>query len=213
MKTDFHCHILPGLDDGAQDIKEAVFLSRKLVEWGYTDAVCVAHSKARYRNNPQTVLRAYNILNDALQRENVNLTLHPSMEYRLSPEVWTEVQDNGWLLPWFGNHLLIEFPLKGWEYFGDLDPYDEVKKLLDDCYQPVLAHPERYHYLDMEQLVKLRELGCEFQANLGSVYGFYGDGVRECAIMIAQKGWYNYIGTDLHNRLYADLYDKIKNCK
>lgn len=213
MKTDFHCHILPGLDDGAQDIEEAVFLSKKLVEWGYTDAVCVAHCKARYRNNPQTVLSAYGVLKDALQRENVNLTLHPSMEYRLCPEVWTEVRDNGWWLPWFGNHLLIEFPLKSWEYFGDLDPYDEVKKLLDECYQPVLAHPERYHYMDMEQLARLRDIGCEFQANLGSAYGFYGESVRQRLMMIAEQGWYSYRGTDLHNRLYADLYDKIKNCK
>lgn len=40
MKTDYHCHILPGIDDGAKDMDEAVFLARKLVEWGYRRAIC-----------------------------------------------------------------------------------------------------------------------------------------------------------------------------
>lgn len=46
MKVDCHCHILPGLDDGAQTLEDSVFLAGKLVEWGYQRAVCTAHSSS-----------------------------------------------------------------------------------------------------------------------------------------------------------------------
>ena len=84
MKTDYHCHVLPGLDDGAQNIEESVFLSRKLVEWGFTDAVCVVHTSYKYRHTPQEVLAAYGELYNALQTDHIDLTLHPTYEYSLN---------------------------------------------------------------------------------------------------------------------------------
>lgn len=209
MKTDYHCHILPGLDDGAQNIKESLFLASKLVEWGFTDAVCVVHSSYKYKHTPQEVLTACGELYNALQVENIDLILHPTFEYRIVPQSWPEVCQNGWWLPWYGNHLLIEFPIRSREFFGDLNPTDEVKRLLDNGYQPVLAHPERYLYLGVEELARLHDLGCEFQMNLGSIYGFYDEDVQRTAELIQSEGWYSYTGTDLHNKRYVDFYDKI----
>lgn len=209
MKTDYHCHILPGLDDGAQNIEEALFLINKLIEWGYTDAVCAVHSSFKYRNDPQKVLGAYGEMKLVLQEREIHFALHPTMEYRLIPEVWTEVCQNKWWLPWYGNHLLVEFPIRSREFFGEIDPSEEVKKVLDGGYQPVLAHPERYLYMDMDELTRLHDLGCEFQMNLGSIHGFYGDEVQNKAELIQCEGWYSYTGTDLHNKKYTDFYDAI----
>jgi len=211
MKTDYHCHILPGLDDGAQNIEESVFLSRKLLEWDYTDAICVVHSSYKYRHTPQEVLTAYRVLCNALQTEHIDLSLHPTYEYRIVPQSWPEVCQNGWWLPWNGNHLLVEFPIRSREFFGGLDPFDEMKKILDDGYRPVLAHPERYLYLDVDELARLHDLGCEFQMNLGSIHGFYGEDVRHTADFIQNEGWYRYSGTDLHNKRYTEFYDTIWN--
>lgn len=207
MKTDYHCHILPGLDDGAQNIEESLFLARKLVEWGFERAICTPHSSYRYRNNPSTVLPAYIALLNALEAEGINLQLFPSMEYRIIPEVWP--LDKLLLEPWDVNHILIEFPIRSCEFFGELIPVDEVNKLIADGYQPVLAHPERYQYLNMDELARLHDLGCEFQMNLGSIHGFYGEEVRHTAELIQSEGWYGYTGTDLHNKKYSDFYDTI----
>ena len=207
MKTDYHCHILPGLDDGAQNIEESVFLCRKLVEWGYERAICTPHSSYRYRNNPSTVLPAYTTLLDALEKEGIELQLFPSMEYRIIPEVWPI--ERLLLEPWDGNHLLIEFPIRSREQFGNLDPMEEVKRLLDDGFRPVLAHPERYHYMDMEELNSLRDLGCEYQMNLSAPHGFYDEETTQRARVMQVEGWYSYTGTDLHNKRYTDFYDTI----
>lgn len=210
MKTDYHCHILPGLDDGAQNIEESVFLASKLVEWGFTDAVCVVHSSYKYWHTPQEVFKAYGVLCNALQVEHIDLILHPTFEYRIVPQSWPEVCKNKWWLPWYGNHLLIEFPIRSREFFGGLNPFDEMKKILDNGYWPVLAHPERYLYLDVEELARLRDINCEFQMNLGSIHGFYGEEVQHKAELIRSQGWYSYSGTDLHNKRYTDFYDKIR---
>ena len=208
IRVDCHCHILPGLDDGAQTLEEAVFLAGKLVEFGYGRAICTSHSSFSFRNTPDTVLPACDLLREELSRVGVPLELVPSMEYRLIPQTWPIVRENGWLLPWEGNHLLIELPIREPFRVGDIVPADEMKKLLDEGYQPVLAHPERYLYMNEEDYRRLKELGVCFQRNLGSKEGFYGEAVRERAQMLDANGMYEFVGSDLHDKNYARFFEQ-----
>ena len=209
MKLDCHCHILPGLDDGAQTLEESVFLAGKLVGWGYRRAVCTSHSTFKYRNSPETVTYACDLLRRELERRGIDLELVPSMEYRLIPETWLVVRENGWLLPWEGNHILVELPIHDPAKIGNLIPLAEIRRLLDDGYQPVLAHPERYLYLHMEDFKAFKEAGCQLQRNIGTLEGMYGETVRYRAEALDAEGMYDWIGTDLHNRRYADFFDRF----
>ena len=208
MNLDCHCHILPGLDDGAQTLEESVFLAGKLAEWGYRKAVCTSHSTFMYRNTPETVTAASDLLRRELERRGIDLELIPSMEYRLIPETWPVVLENGWLLPWEGNHILVELPIHDPTKIGNIIPLAEVRRLLDDGYQPVLAHPERYLYLQMEDYKAFKEAGCQLQRNIGTLEGMYGETVRYRAEALDAEGMYDWIGTDLHNRRYADFFDR-----
>lgn len=208
MKLDCHCHILPGLDDGAQTLEESVFLAGKLVGWGYRRAVCTSHSTFKYRNSPETVTYACDLLRRELERRGIDLELVPSMEYRLIPETWPVVRENGWLLPWEGNHILVELPIHDPAKIGNIIPLAEIRRLLDDGYQPVLAHPERYLYLHMEDFKAFKEAGCQLQRNIGTLEGMYGETVRYRAEALDAEGMYDWIGTDLHNRKYADFFDR-----
>ena len=207
MKLDCHCHILPGLDDGAQTLGESVFLAGKLAEWGYRRAFCTSHSTYMYRNTPETVTAACDLLQRELERRGIDLELVPSMEYRLILETWPVVRGNGWLLPWEGNHILIELPIHKASRIGNIVPEEEIKRLLDMGYQPVLAHPERYLYLDMERYCSLKEAGVLFQRNVGSLEGLYGEAVSVRAQALLAQGMFDIIGTDLHNEKYADFFD------
>lgn len=208
MTIDCHCHILPGLDDGAQTLEESMFLAGKLAVWGYRRAVCTSHSTFKYRNTPETVMAACDRLRRELERQGIELELVPSMEYRLIPETWPVVRECGWLLPWEGNHILIELPIHDPTKIGDVIPLDEVRRLLDDGYQPVLAHPERYLYLQMEDCKAFKEAGCQLQRNIGTLEGMYGETVRHRAEALDAQGMYDWIGTDLHSRNYADFFDR-----
>ena len=206
-KTDCHCHILPGLDDGAGSLEESVALARRQVSWGFRKAVCTSHRVGKYPNVPDVVISTCQMLQEELHKREIPLELTPSMEYRLIPETWPETLEKGWLLPWEGNHILIELPIHKASRIGNIVPEDEIKRLLDMGYQPVLAHPERYLYLTMERYHSLKDAGVLFQRNVGSLEGLYGEAVSvRCEALLAE-GMYEVIGTDLHNDWYADFFD------
>ena len=131
MKVDCHCHILPGLDDGAKTLEDSVFLAGKLVEWGYERAICTSHSSYLYRNTPATVTAACELLRTELVKRGINLELIPSMEYRLIPETWPDVTYNDWLLPWEGNHILIELPINDPTRMENIDPLSQARWLIE----------------------------------------------------------------------------------
>ena len=207
--TDCHCHILPLLDDGATCMYESVLLARYQVKWGFRKAVCTSHRVGKYPNIPDDVKRTCAALQEELVKQDIPLELTPSMEYRLIPETWPETLEKGYLLPWEGNHILIELPIHKASRIGDIVPEEEIKRLLDMGYQPVLAHPERYLYLDMERYHSLKEAGALFQRNIGSLEGLYGEAVSVRAQSLKAEGLYDTQGSDLHNERYAQFFDSF----
>ena len=188
-------------------MEESVTLARRQVSWGFRKAVCTSHRVGKYPNVPEVVLSTCRMLQEELHKREIPLELTPSMEYRLIPETWPETLEKGWLLPWEGNHILIELPIHKASRIGNIVPEDEIKRLLDMNYLPVLAHPERYLYLDMERYHSLKDAGVLFQRNVGSLEGLYGEAVSvRCEALLAE-GMYDIIGTDHHNERYADFFD------
>lgn len=204
---DCHCHILPGLDDGSGSLEESVALARRQVSWGFRKAVCTSHRVGKYPNVPEVVISTCRMLQDELRKREVPLELTPSMEYRLIPETWPETLEKGWLLPWEGDHILIELPIHKASRIGNIVPEEEIKRLLDMGYHPVLAHPERYLYLDMERYRSLKDAGVLFQRNVGSLEGLYGEAVSVRCEALLSEGLFDVIGSDLHSERYADFFD------
>ena len=207
--TDCHCHILPLLDDGATCLQESVLLAKYQVKWGFWKAVCTSHRVRQYPNEPDQVKSVCDVLQEELIRQDVPLELTPSMEYRLIPETWPETLEKGWLMPWEGNHILIELPIHKAGRIGNIVPEDEIKRLLVMGFQPVLAHPERYLYLEMERYHSLKEAGVLFQRNIGSLEGLYGEAVSVRAEALIAENLYDLQGTDLHNERYAQFFDSF----
>lgn len=187
-------------------MEEAVELARRLVGFGFRKAVCTSHRNALYRNTPSDIEEACQELRAELAREGIELELVPSMEYRLVPETWPEVLEKGWLLPWEGNHILVELPIHDPSKMDGIFPEDEIRHLAASGYQPVLAHPERYLYLDPDRYRSLKEAGALFQRNVGSIEGLYGMGVSHRAETLQAAGLYDLVGTDLHNERYAAFF-------
>ena len=207
--TDCHCHILPLLDDGSAGMQESLLLAKYQVKWGFRKAVCTSHRVRQYPNEPDHVKSVCGELQEELIRQDIPLELTPSMEYRLIPETWPETLEKGWLMPWEGNHILIELPIHKASRIGNIVPEDEIKRLLDMGFQPVLAHPERYLYLDMERYLSLKDVGVMFQRNIGSLEGLYGEAVSVRTEALIAENLYDIQGTDLHNERYALFFDSF----
>lgn len=205
MKLDFHCHILPGIDDGARDIEESLMLAKALKDWGFERVTCTPHITSKYPNTPEDILPAFELLKEELAKSGVGLQIRISAEYRLVPETWPKVLENNWLMPIEDKFILMELPISHREEMGPIDPVEEFRRIASMGLTPILPHPERYFYLDDKELMEILEAGGKIQCNYGSYAGLYGEKARQRAIELQNKDLVSFYGTDLHNAHYVQV--------
>lgn len=204
MKIDFHSHILPGLDDGATDLENAVELAAAMKEWGFERITCTPHITNKFRNTPETIRPAFEMLQNALNERGVNVELRMSAEYRLVPETWPEVLEKNWLMPIEERFILMELPIFDPDDIKDIKPIEEFKKIKAMGLTPLLPHPERYFYLSHDELLRYIDAGVMIQSNYGSLAGVYGADVKQRVQRLIDEGLVSFLATDMHNMHYIN---------
>lgn len=206
IHTDIHCHIVPGIDDGAPDLASALQLAKGLEELGFTRVFASPHiTQATFENSAETITGPYEQLRDGITREGIGIELHHWAENRIDDLLYKNIKENKlFTIP--GNRLLIEnsFMQEPWnleQLVFDL----QVRDLT-----PILAHPERYHYYrhHPEHLKRLVDGGLSLQVNILSLAGYYGDKEKKAAEELISMGLVRYLGTDVHRSAHID---SIKN--
>ncbi|MBL0336074.1 MAG: hypothetical protein IPP73_12430 [Chitinophagaceae bacterium] len=203
LNTDMHSHLIPGIDDGSPDPDTSVSLIKGMMEQGYKRFIATPHIMwDMYRNTRDIILRQRDVLRDSLKEAGMDVQVDAAAEYFLDDYVEGLLEKNEPLLTISGSMVLVEFSMA--------QPSMSLKKILFDMqmqgYQPVIAHPERYVYLDKQKdfYDELKNDGCYFQLNLMSLGGYYGKTVQELAQYLLKKGYYDLAGTDLHNIRHLD---------
>ena len=159
MNIDFHCHILPGIDDGAVNLQDSVMLAKALKSWGFERVYCTPHITSAHPNTPESIRPAFESLHEALHKEGFELDLRMSAEYRLVPETWPEVLEKNWIMPIEDKYILTELPISKAHEMGWIRPLEEFKKIISMGLTPLLPHPERYAYLSEDELKRFIEIG------------------------------------------------------
>lgn len=205
MKIDYHSHILPALDDGATCIEDSLMLAKALKDWGFDRVTCTPHITNLHRNTPDTIRPAFELLQEELKSNGVDLEIRMSAEYRLVPQTWPEVLEKNWLMPIEDNYILMELPISKPEQMKDIKPIEEFKRIISMGLTPILPHPERYFYLSHRELMSYVDAGVKIQCNYGSLAGLYGDTVEQNVRNIISEGIVSFYGTDLHNEHYVKV--------
>ena len=205
MKLDFHSHILPGLDDGATDLQNAISLVSAMKDWGFERITCTPHITNKFMNTPDTIRPAFEQLQEALYVNGIDVELRMSAEYRLVPETWPEVLEKNWLMPIEDKFIITELPIFNPEDIKDIKPIEEFKKVVSLGLTPLLPHPERYFYLSKDELMRYIDAGVKIQSNYGSLAGLYGDQAQQNAQALVEEGLVSYYGTDMHNLHYVEV--------
>jgi len=198
LKTDMHSHLLPGIDDGARNIEASVELIRGMRELGYQKLITTPHVIwDMYRNTPEIIHEKLVLVKDAVKNKGIDVEIHAAAEYFLDEHVEELLKRKEPLLAVSGNKVLTEFSMM----FPSMNIKDLLFEMVMMGYQPIIAHPERYVYLqkNKEFYRELRDIGCFFQLNLLSVLGYYGKSVKDLAEFLISEDYYDLIGTDLHN--------------
>lgn len=203
VKTDIHSHLIPGIDDGAENMEESVQLISQLKELGYRKLILTPHVRyGSFDNDTSTFDKRLEEVKEALWKEGIDIELEVGAEQTID-EGFEEHFKKG-ELKHFGKHkyLLIEFP------FISIPTYikDLVFNLQTSGYRLILAHPERYLYLPTEPglIEHLHNAGVLFQLNILSLIGFYDRHAQKFAEKLIENDKIDLIGTDLHHQAHID---------
>ncbi|MEW5921584.1 MAG: CpsB/CapC family capsule biosynthesis tyrosine phosphatase [Bacillota bacterium] len=196
---DTHCHILPGLDDGALDEEHSLEMARAAVSDGITGIVATPHDiPGLYSFDVDKVNEKLAILNNRLEKEGIKLLLYPGSEVALAPELEHRHANNGLLtIAGKGRHLLVELPTE------EIPPYagDVFYKLQLRGLTPVIAHPER-NLAVLQQpawVQEMMERGMLIQLSAPSITGLFGKKVQYLAGELARRGWVHLVASDAHS--------------
>lgn len=205
--TDWHSHILPGVDDGFQKMEDSLAVLRHYENLGVKTVWLTPHIMEEVPNTPRKLRDRFEQLKEAysgpivlnLAAENM---LDSLFEERVSQnELMTIGED--------GDHILVET-----SYVNPPMGMDQmIFNVMSMGLTPVLAHPERYRYMDKQDYSKWKERGLMFQTNFMSLLGMYGETAREKAEWLLKEGMIDLTGSDLHryNQLKIALETRAKN--
>ncbi|MEP7373410.1 MAG: CpsB/CapC family capsule biosynthesis tyrosine phosphatase [Chitinophagaceae bacterium] len=203
FKTDMHSHLLPGIDDGAPDMEASIELIRGMSELGYKKLITTPHIIwDMYRNTPEIINEKLELVKEAVKKEGIDVEIHAAAEYFLDEHVEELLKKKEPLLAVSGNKVLTEFSMA----FPSMNIKDALFEMSMQGYHPIIAHPERYIYLQQnkEFYRELKDIGCLFQLNLLSIGGYYGRSVKDLAEYLLNNDFYDLVGTDLHNFHYLE---------
>ena len=191
--TDWHSHILPGVDDGVQTIDEALKILEEYERLGIKEVWLTPHIMEDMPNTTAHLRERFAELQAAYSGP---LNLHLAAENMLD-NLFEERLNKNDLLP-IGNdgkHLLVET-----SYFNPpMGLQNILLRIKAKGYYPILAHPERYVYMEKKDYQQLKGMGVKFQLNLLAITGVYGNQIKKKAMLLLREQAIAYIGTDIHS--------------
>lgn len=207
LVADMHSHLVPGIDDGAPDAETGLLLIEGLQRLGYKKLFTTPHILSdMYPNTPETIGAGLDTLQAALRAAGNDIPVQAAAEYFVDAQFAEMVKAQAPLLKLRDNLILVEAST----FSAPMEFKEVLFELQLQNYQPIIAHPERYTYLkqDPGYLDDLRYNGCYFQLNLMSLAGHYGALSRELAENLIRKGYYDFVGTDIHHPQHLPVLEK-----
>ena len=198
---DLHCHYLPGIDDGAQTVEEALTLARAALRAGIHTSVLTPHIHiGRYDNTLASIQKSFTAFQQVLASQGVPLNVRIGGEVRIAPEIMPLIEQEQ--IPFIGQLgadriMLLEFPHSHLVVGGE----KLIKWLLDRRIRPLIAHPERNRDV-MRNVDKIGEyvaMGCLLQVTGASIVGQFGKNAQTCAYALLDRNWVSVVATDAHN--------------
>lgn len=197
--VDIHCHILPGIDDGAENIEETIQMAKEAVSEGIHTIIATPHHKnGQYDNEKTSILEKVSDLNKLLASEAIPLTILPGQEIRLYGEVLDDYHSGGKILPLAEtSYLMIEFSS------GHVPRYAKqlLYELQTEGFTPIIVHPERNQEIieNPDLLYRFVNNGALSQITAGSLCGQFGKKIKKFSEQLIEANLTHFVASDAHN--------------
>lgn len=212
LQVDIHSHLLPGLDDGVQSYEESEDVILHFQSLGYRKLITSPHVMSdTYKNTTDRILNRLGKLKTFLESREIDMEVQAAAEYYLDEQVFRMVENNEKMLTFGKNFLLFETNFLN-------EPFNMKEFIFmatTKGYRPVLAHPERYLYLqnNVDKAQDLLDRGVLFQMNISSITGFYSKIVQTTAHKLIDRGWVHLLGSDCHHLQHVRLVEEAQQLK
>lgn len=203
---DFHTHILPNIDNGSRNIEETFNLIKEAKEAGFEGIVLTSHYKEGYYETDTPEREVWvNAITENLRAKGIDIKVYLANEIYITDNMM-ELLEAG-KASTINNtcYVLIDLPL-------DEEPmnlYQVIYSLQENKLIPVIAHPERYEFIQKEPefVYELIEKGCYMQANYGSILGQYGRKSQLIVKKLLENHSIHFLGSDVHRQ--GTIYPKM----
>lgn len=204
LEVDIHSHLLPGIDDGVESLEEALEILRIFKALGYKKIITTPHVMVEfYPNTPEIINEQLASLREAIERAHLDMIVEAAAEYYLDDH-FLKLLDTPEKLMVFGEkYLLFETPFINEPAFMK----DTIFKMSAMGLQPVLAHPERYVFIQENPTIleQLAERDVLFQSNINAIEGYYSPAAKKTVRFMLNKGMVSFLGSDCHNIKHAQM--------
>jgi protein-tyrosine phosphatase len=204
LKVDLHSHLLPGLDDGVKSFDESLQVLRRFVSFGISRVITTPHIMSDvYRNSAATIIPKLEELRKVAADENLPVRIDAAAEYYLDEGLMKALRENERLLKINDEYLLFETNFLS----EPLYLRDFIFEAMTKGHKLILAHPERYVYLqqDFSKAEDLLNRGVLLQLNLSSLNGHYSKPAQKLAEKLIDRGWVHWLATDCHQPQQLDI--------
>lgn len=196
---DIHCHILPGVDDGAKHLEDSIAMAQLAIAEGIHTIIATPHHKnGRYNNPKNSVLADLTRLNERIQQEQIPLTIIPGQEVRIHGELIEGYQQDEILtLTGTSRYLFVELPTNHIPRYTEQLLFDiQMRDLV-----PIIVHPERNTALQEqpERLYHFVQNGALTQITAGSLTGKFGTKIKKFTNEIIEHNLTHFVASDAHN--------------
>lgn len=209
--VELHNHLLPGIDDGVDDVSKTIHFLYRFQQLGFSKVIATPHVFAGvYPNTPETILDAYKT-SEASRTQDVSIDFKFAAEYMVDLEFEAWVQQKNELLVFGKNNVLIEM-----SYAAPSPNIEQVVFALQLAgYQPVLAHPERYNFYHQQPKAyqRMLDMGCQFQLNILALTNYYGPHVKRQANWLIKNRMYQWVGSDCHHERHMIALEDFASSK
>ena len=194
--TDCHSHLLPGVDDGVKTLEESLAILEEMGRLGVRKVWLTPHIMEAIPNETVDLQQKFQELK---QMYHGKIELALAAEYMMD-NLFEERLEKDDLLPFEeGKHyLLVET-----SYFNPpMGLLSILQRIQKKGYHPLLAHPERYEYMQMMDYKTLKKNQISFQLNIPSLVGMYGKHIEKKAKILLKAGMYDLGGNDVHSLIF-----------
>jgi protein-tyrosine phosphatase len=197
---DIHCHILYGIDDGADDMKESIEMARLAYQDGIRHIIATPHFSANYFNHKEIVQNKVKELQENLNLEQIPITIHPGNEVRLESAdfIYEHAREENFCF--LGNHSKFILLEQTWKQYCE-ETIEIVKWFQENGKVIILPHPERHFFFRKNPLLlkQLIDLGCWTQVSVDSMLGKNSDEVKDFSTWLLENNYVHTLATDAHN--------------